>query len=195
MTSGNGLSEIVRQGIEHGVMRMNARQTVLLELLGNDGHQLLHSRVVVGPIADNLQAMRQIAIGIGKIGLELQCRSVGLNGLGDVARVLVNRREIRVGVGKGRIYLYGPCVALQCTLYVLHLLEGVAHVGVGIGECRLNANCLLVVHQRLVEFALLLQHRRQIAVCSGEFREDLQRFQVEPRCLLDVSLLTFYVGL
>ena len=40
---GNGLSIVVRERIEHGVMRVNGGQAVLLQLVSNDADQRLLS--------------------------------------------------------------------------------------------------------------------------------------------------------
>ena len=45
-----------------------------------------------------LQAMREVAIGVREVGLQLEGGSVGLDGLGDVARVLVDGGEVGVGI-------------------------------------------------------------------------------------------------
>jgi len=55
----------------------------------------------------------------------------------------------------------------------LHLLQCVAHVGVGVGEVRWDGNGLLVVHQSLVKFTLLLEHTRQVGMSHRELRVDL----------------------
>lgn len=51
----NGLAETVRQGVQHAVMWMNGRQAVLLQLISHNGHQLLHTLIIVGPVAYNLK--------------------------------------------------------------------------------------------------------------------------------------------
>lgn len=84
----DGAPEVVAQRVQHGVVRVHGRQPVLLQLLGHDAHQLLHARLVVGPVAHDLQAVRQVAVGVGEVGLQLERRAVRLDGLGDVARVL-----------------------------------------------------------------------------------------------------------
>ena len=138
---GDALPVLVGQRVQHGVMRVNRRQPILVQLIGHDGHQGLLSGHVVRPVADDLQTVGQVAVRVREVGLQFQSRAIGLDGLGDVAGVLVNRGQIRMGVREGRIDLYGPCVALQGPLDVLHLLEGVAHIGIGIGERRLNPEC------------------------------------------------------
>ena len=91
----------------------------------------------------------------------------------------------------------------------MHLLQRVAHVGVGVGEGGLDPgrrfafilrnpnlkgmfrgflvirggfspDCLLVVHERLVELALLLQDGRQVGVRSRKLGKHLQGLQVQP---------------
>ena len=55
-------------------------------------------------------------------------------------------------------------------------------------------NCLFVVHESFIEFALLLKHRRQVRVRSGELGEYVECLEVQPRRLFDVALLTFDIG-
>ena len=45
-----------------------------------------------------LQAMREVAVGVREVGLQLEGGSVGLDGLGDASRVLVDGGEVRVGI-------------------------------------------------------------------------------------------------
>ena len=42
--------------------------------------------------------MREVAIGVREVGLQLEGGSVGLDGLGDVAGVLVDGGEVGVGI-------------------------------------------------------------------------------------------------
>ena len=51
----------MRERIKHRVVWMNARQSFAFELLVNERHNFAHSLLIVGPIAHNLQAVRQIA--------------------------------------------------------------------------------------------------------------------------------------
>merc|ERR1719495_3046815 len=81
---------------------MDRGQPVPLQLVGDDVDQGLEAGVVVCPVANNLLAVGQVAVGIGKVGLQLESRPVGLYGFGDVARVLVNRGQVGVGCGKVR---------------------------------------------------------------------------------------------
>lgn len=150
MPSSDSLPEFVRQGIQHGMMRMYARQSVLVQLLGDNRHQFLHSSFVVRPIAYYLQTMRQIAVGVRKIWLQLQRCSVRLYCFGNVAGIFMDRCQIGMSVGEGWIDLYSSCVALQSSLYVLHLFERVSHVRVSIGEGWLYANRFFVMHQSLI---------------------------------------------
>ena len=45
-----------------------------------------------------LQAMCEVAVCVREVGLQLEGGSVGLDGLGDVSRVLVDGGEVRVGI-------------------------------------------------------------------------------------------------
>ncbi len=56
-----------------------------------------------------------------------------------------------------------------------------------------SPDCLLVVHEGLVQLALLLQDGGEVRVGGGELGEDLQGLEVEPRRLLDVALLALDV--
>lgn len=120
---------------------------------------------------------------------------IRLNGLRNVSRIFMNGRQVRMSIGKSRVDLNSSGIALQSPRDVLHLLQRVAHIGVRIGEARLDADGLFVVHESLVEFALLLQNGGEVAVSRCEFGEHLQGLQVEPGRLLDVALLPFDVGL
>ena len=42
--------------------------------------------------------MCEVAVCVGEVGLEFECGAVGLDGLGDVAGVLVHRRQVRVRI-------------------------------------------------------------------------------------------------
>ena len=64
--------------------------------------------------------MRQIAIGVRKVGLELKRSGVLGNCLWNIARVLVNAGQIRVRIGEGGIDLNCPRVALQRSRNVAH---------------------------------------------------------------------------
>lgn len=55
MPLGNGLSEAVRQGVQHAVMRVHRWEPVLLQLVCHDADQLLHPLVVVSPVTNNLK--------------------------------------------------------------------------------------------------------------------------------------------
>ena len=95
---------------------MDAGQPVLLQLIRHNVHNLLHPPVVVRPVADDLEAVGQVAVRVGKVGLQLECGPIALDGLGNVAAVLVHAGEVAVRVRKGRVDLDGARVALQCTL-------------------------------------------------------------------------------
>jgi hypothetical protein len=55
---GDQLAELVAERVEHRVVRVHRRQTVLVELVGNDADKVLAARRVVCPIADNLKKER-----------------------------------------------------------------------------------------------------------------------------------------
>lgn len=63
------------------MMRMHRWQPVFLQLIGDYADQSLHSGGIVCPIADDLQAMSQIAESIGEIGFQFQSGAVTLDGL------------------------------------------------------------------------------------------------------------------
>ena len=48
-------------------------------------------RIIVSPVANNLQTVGEVAVGVGEVGLQLERRPVALDGLGYVAAVLVHR--------------------------------------------------------------------------------------------------------
>jgi hypothetical protein len=88
VSGGDKLAELVREGVEHRVVRVHRRQPVLLDLLGHDSNKFLHADVVVAPVAHDLQAVCQIAVGIWEIWLQLQRRLVRVDRFGDAARIL-----------------------------------------------------------------------------------------------------------
>ena len=112
MPGRNPLPVLVREGIQHGVVRVHARQPILLQLVAHNVHDLLHPGVVVRPIADDLQTMSQITECVGEIGLQFQGCAVALNGFRNVSGILVNGGQIGVGIGERRIDLNGASVAL-----------------------------------------------------------------------------------
>lgn len=57
-----------------------------------------------------------------------------MNGLRNVAGVLMNTGQIAMRIRKGRIDLDGTCITLKSSVDIAHLFQGVAHVGIGIGE-------------------------------------------------------------
>lgn len=149
---------LVFQWIEHRVMRMNTRQPFLVQLIVHNRHQPLHPVVIVGPVADDLQAVRQIAEGVREIWFQLQRRRVALYRFGNVPRILnallahdrsvadahlVDARQIAVRVSERRVYVDRTCVALHRVLNISKFLECVAHVRVGIGEGGRYPNRLL----------------------------------------------------
>ena len=64
-------------------------------------------RIIICPVADNLKAMREVAVRVRKVRLQLQRGPVALDGLRNVTAVLVHARQVRVRVRKGRIDLDG----------------------------------------------------------------------------------------
>ena len=52
---GDGLPELVGERVEHRVVRVHRRQTVLLQLVRHDAHQSLAPVRVVRPVADDLR--------------------------------------------------------------------------------------------------------------------------------------------
>ena len=108
----NLFAEFMRQGVQHGMVRMHARQPILLQLFSHDSHQGFHPGVVVRPIADDLQTMSQITECVGEIGLQFQGCAIALNGFRNVSGILVNGGQIGVGIGERRIDLNGASVAL-----------------------------------------------------------------------------------
>jgi hypothetical protein len=95
---------------------MNAGQPILLQLIRHNVHNLLHAAAVVCPVADDLKAVGQVAVGVREVGLELERGAIALYGLGYVAAVLVHGGEVAVRVRKGGVDLNGAGVALQRPL-------------------------------------------------------------------------------
>lgn len=62
MSFRNGLSEVMRQRVEHAVMRVDGRESVLLQLISNYGNQLLHSFIIIGPVTNNLKKKKQLPV-------------------------------------------------------------------------------------------------------------------------------------
>ena len=67
MPVGDGLAVLVAQGVEHGVVRVNGRQSVLFQLITDNVDQRLHAGVVVCPVANDLDA------GKKRQSKELEC--------------------------------------------------------------------------------------------------------------------------
>ena len=55
MSIGNIAPHLVCQRVQHAVMWVNRREPVILQLISNNGDQLLHARVIVSPVTDDLQ--------------------------------------------------------------------------------------------------------------------------------------------
>ena len=55
MAGGDALALLVRERVEHAVVRVHRRQAVLLQLFLHDLHQLRHARIVIAPVADDLK--------------------------------------------------------------------------------------------------------------------------------------------
>ena len=72
MAGCNCFTIIMRQRVEHRMVRVNRRQPIAFQLLANDVNQSFHSCIVVGPVTDDLQTMGQIAVSIGKIRFQFQ---------------------------------------------------------------------------------------------------------------------------
>lgn len=112
----NCLAETVRKRVQHAVMGMHRWQTVLLQLISHNAHQLLHAFIIVGPVTYNLrikahdvtqrspqeyavttctfkmftylQTVSQVTISIREIRLELQGSAVRCNRFRNVSRIL-----------------------------------------------------------------------------------------------------------
>ena len=54
--------------VEHTVVGMNGGDIVLGELIVRYLHERLHSIFVIGPVANQLHAMRQVAVRVRKLG-------------------------------------------------------------------------------------------------------------------------------
>ena len=75
VTCSNSFAEFMWQWIKHGMMWVDAGQSVFVELFSNDGNQFLHACLVVRPVAHNLKAMRKITVCVRKIWLQFQSRT------------------------------------------------------------------------------------------------------------------------
>lgn len=151
-------SIFMRQRVEHRMVRMYTGQSIPFQLFTDDMNNLFHARIIICPVANDLQTVRKVAVGVRKIRLQFQGRAIALNRFGNVSAVLVHARKITVRVGERRVDLNRARVTLERALHIVHLFQSVAHVAVCVGKVRLDADRLLVVHQRLVELALLLQN-------------------------------------
>lgn len=79
----------------------------------------------------------------------------------------------------------------SCCSYIVYkeaCRGGGRYQPVGVSKGGLNADGLFVVHERLIELALLLQNGRQVAVRRSKLREYFQGLQVQARRLLRVTL-------
>ena len=136
-------------------MGVDRWQAIALQLLADNVNESLHASVIVAPVADDLQTVREVAVGVGKVGLELERRAIRLDGVRYVAGILVDRRQITVGVGEGRIDLNGARVALQGTAYVLHLFQRVTHVGICVSERWLDPKKKKKIRASFIDLFLL----------------------------------------
>ena len=66
----------MRDRVEHAVMRMNGGDAVIGQLVVSDLDEHLHSAFIVRPIADQLHAMRQVAVSVRELGLQFQSLEV-----------------------------------------------------------------------------------------------------------------------
>ena len=87
VSASNCFPEVVRQRVEHRVMRVDRGQPVLLQLVCNYVHNLLHPPAVVRPVADNLKTMGKVAVCIRKVWFQLEGSSVALDCFWDVALI------------------------------------------------------------------------------------------------------------
>ena len=55
MSVGDGLPVFVREGVEHGVVGVDAGQSVPFQLVGHHRYKHLHPSRVVSPVANNLK--------------------------------------------------------------------------------------------------------------------------------------------
>lgn len=78
MPVGYGTTVLMRERIEHRVVWVDGGQAVSLQLLSNNGHQLLHTGIIVSPVTHNLEAMGQVAVCIREVRLELEGSPVTL---------------------------------------------------------------------------------------------------------------------
>lgn len=69
MAVGNGPAVLMGQRVQHGVVGVHRGQAVPLQLLPDNGHQLLHACVVVCPVTHDLQAVGEVAVGIREVWL------------------------------------------------------------------------------------------------------------------------------
>ena len=58
---GDGLAELVRERVEHGVVRVHRGQTVLLQLVCHDRDEGLLPRRVVGPVTHDLKEEKTVS--------------------------------------------------------------------------------------------------------------------------------------
>ena len=70
------------------MVRMDRWQPIAFQLLADDVNEALHTRVVVGPIANDLQTVGQVAVRVRKVGFQFQRRAIRLDGFRDIAGIL-----------------------------------------------------------------------------------------------------------
>lgn len=100
MSSSDSLAELVTQWVQHGVMRMNRRQSVLVQLFRNNTDEFLHASLIVGPVTHNLQAVSQVAVSVWEVWLQLQGCSVRLDSFRDISGVLQEQYLVWLEIGR-----------------------------------------------------------------------------------------------
>ena len=140
----------------------------------------------------------QIAVGVGEGRVDLNGPRVALQRSVDVLHLLQRVAHVAVGIGERR--LDSAQAAPIKNRYTRRSSSGLGRpvptktTRTASSTSAALPNGVLVVHERLVELALLLQHRRQVRVSGRELGEDVERLQVETRRLLDEALLALDVG-
>ena len=76
MPGSDSLALLVCQRVEHAVVWVDGRQTVLGQLTLYDLDQFLHAVVVVRPVAHNLQRHQTMMISVKRVQVCLVCSAV-----------------------------------------------------------------------------------------------------------------------
>ena len=99
MSSSDGLSRRIRQGIQEAVVGVHGGKLRGLELVVDDGREVVHALLKLGPVAHHVKRVHEVAEDVPVFAVQAEGRLEVLDGLGVVAKVFANARKVVVVVG------------------------------------------------------------------------------------------------